>query len=67
VSIEQESGPFGVGVGGHKYEKLDESPGSTHNLVIGLVEPGSRVLEFGCATGYMSQALRDRLGATVDM
>ncbi len=48
-----------------KYTKLDDSPGSTHNLVLGLVQPGSRVLEFGCATGYMSQALRDRLGATV--
>src|SRR5436190_231566 len=44
---------------------FDDSPGSTHNLVLGLVEPGSRVLEFGCATGYMSQALRDRLDATV--
>ena len=48
-----------------KYTTLDDSPGSTHNLVLGLVEPGSRVLEFGCATGYMSHALRDRLGAAV--
>src|SRR5919197_1370116 len=48
-----------------KYTDFDDSPGSTHNLVLGLVEPSSRVLEFGCATGYMSQALRDRLGATV--
>jgi len=48
-----------------KYTTLDDSPGSTHNLVLGLVAPGSRVLEFGCATGYMSQALRDRRGATV--
>jgi SAM-dependent methyltransferase len=44
---------------------FDEAPGSTHNLVVGLVEPGSRVLEFGCASGYMSEALRDRLGASV--
>src|SRR5213595_483155 len=44
---------------------LDDSPGSTHNLVLDLVEPGSRVLEFGCASGYMSEALRDRLGASV--
>jgi SAM-dependent methyltransferase len=48
-----------------KYTKFDETPGSTHNLVLELVEPGSRVLEFGCSTGYMSKALRDRLGATV--
>src|SRR5438045_4240009 len=44
---------------------FDDSAGSTHNLVLGLVEPGSRVLEFGCASGYMSEALGDRLGASV--
>src|SRR5881392_894909 len=48
-----------------RYTAFDDSPGSTHNLVLGLVEPGSRVLEFGCASGYMSEALRDRLGASV--
>ncbi|MGB2875107.1 MAG: methyltransferase domain-containing protein [Gaiellaceae bacterium] len=50
---------------GCKYTQFDDSPESAHNLVLGLVEPGSRVLEFGCATGYMSQILRDRLGASV--
>jgi SAM-dependent methyltransferase len=48
-----------------RYTRFDDSPGSTHNLVLGLVEPGSRVLEFGCSTGYMSKVLHDRLGATV--
>jgi len=48
-----------------KYTAYDDSAGSTHNLIVGLVQPGSRVLEFGTATGYMSQVLRDRLGATV--
>src|SRR6266480_3562261 len=44
---------------------FDDNPGSTHALVLELVEPGARVLEFGCASGYMSQALRERRGATV--
>jgi SAM-dependent methyltransferase len=48
-----------------RYTTFDDKPGSTHNLVVGLVERGSRVLEFGCATGYMSQVLRDRLDASV--
>ena len=48
-----------------RYTEFDDSPGSAHNLVVGLVEPSSHVLEFGCATGYMSRVLRDRLGATV--
>src|SRR3954451_24833468 len=65
MSAEQESGPIGLGAVGCKYDKLDETPGSAHDLVLARVEPGSRVLEFGCATGYMSQALRGRLGATV--
>jgi len=51
---------------GHgKFSKYDDSPGSTHNLVVGLVQPGSRVLEFGSGTGVISQVLRDRVGATV--
>lgn len=48
-----------------KYTSFDDRPGSTHNLVVSLVPPGSRVLEVGCATGYMSEVLRDRLGCTV--
>ena len=34
-------------------------------LVVGLVPDGARVLEFGCATGYMSEVLRSRKGCTV--
>ena len=65
MDAEQESRPLGFDFAGPKYDRLDDSPGSAHDLVLGLVEPGSRVLEFGCATGYMSEALRSRLGASV--
>ena len=44
---------------------FDGTPGSVHELVVGLVPPRSRVLELGCATGYMSQVLQQRLGCTV--
>jgi O-antigen biosynthesis protein len=40
-----------------KYTRFDDSPGSTHNLVVDLVPENSQVLEFGCATGYMSEVL----------
>lgn len=50
---------------GCKYDYFDETPGSTHNLVTDLVPEGGRVLEFGCATGYMSRVLRERRGCTV--
>jgi 2-polyprenyl-3-methyl-5-hydroxy-6-metoxy-1,4-benzoquinol methylase len=48
-----------------RYDRFNDSPGSTHNLVVGLVPERARVLEFGCATGYMSAVLRDRLGCSV--
>jgi O-antigen biosynthesis protein len=46
-------------------QQFNDSPGSTHNLVVGLVPTDARVLEFGCSSGYMSAVLRDRLGCQV--
>src|SRR5947207_2609260 len=48
-----------------KYRWFLPAPDSSHNLVISLVPAGARVLEFGCATGYMSAELKRRLGCTV--
>ncbi|HKQ72911.1 MAG TPA: class I SAM-dependent methyltransferase, partial [Blastocatellia bacterium] len=48
-----------------KYTQFDPAPHSTHSLVISLVPAGARVLEFGCATGYMSEALKTRLDCRV--
>lgn len=33
--------------------------------IVSRIEPGSRVLEVGCATGFVSRFLMDRLGCTV--
>ena len=54
-----------AGAPGFKYTRYDESPESTHNLVVGLVPEGSSVLEFGCATGYMSDVLVQRRACRV--
>jgi SAM-dependent methyltransferase len=51
--------------GGSPRRTFDVTPGSAHDLVVGLVPPGARVLEFGCATGYMSEVLTKRLGCAV--
>ena len=48
-----------------KYTEFQDDPGSTHSKVVSLVPPATRVLEFGCATGYMSKVLKERLGCTV--
>jgi O-antigen biosynthesis protein len=48
-----------------KYTRYDDSPASTHGMVVGLVPEGSSVLEFGCATGYMTEVLVKRRGSRV--
>jgi SAM-dependent methyltransferase len=48
-----------------RYSRYNDSVGSTHNLVVGFVPQGSSVLEFGCATGYMSDVLVRRRGCRV--
>ena len=48
-----------------KYTEFQSDPGSTHTKIVSLVPPATRVLEFGCATGYMSEVLKNRLGCTV--
>src|SRR5215813_5876346 len=48
-----------------KYTHFDAAPHSTHSLIVSLVPARSRVLEFGCATGYMSEALKTRLDCRV--
>jgi O-antigen biosynthesis protein len=48
-----------------KYTRFDDGEGSSHTLVVGLVPEGARVLEFGCATGYMSEVLESRKGCKV--
>jgi 2-polyprenyl-3-methyl-5-hydroxy-6-metoxy-1,4-benzoquinol methylase len=48
-----------------KYTQFNDGEGSSHMLVVGLVPEGARVLEFGCATGYMSEVLKSRKGCKV--
>ena len=48
-----------------KYTQFQADPGSTHSKIVSLVPPATRVLEFGCATGYMSEVLKNKLGCTV--
>ena len=48
-----------------RYTEFQDDPGSTHRKIVSLVPPATRVLEFGCATGYMSEVLKNELGCTV--
>jgi 2-polyprenyl-3-methyl-5-hydroxy-6-metoxy-1,4-benzoquinol methylase len=48
----------------YDFDEIDLDSGSVHADVVRLVADGSRVLELGPATGYMSRVLSDR-GCTV--
>jgi 2-polyprenyl-3-methyl-5-hydroxy-6-metoxy-1,4-benzoquinol methylase len=48
----------------YDFEGIDLDSGSVHADVVKLVDEGSRVLELGPATGYMTHAFNDR-GCTV--
>jgi O-antigen biosynthesis protein len=42
------------------YTRFNESPGSTHQRLLDLVGDASRVLDIGCATGYLAEQLQAR-------
>lgn len=46
-------------------DRLD--PNTAHGKVLGRVKPGSTVLECGCATGYMTRYMKEKLGCEVDI
>lgn len=39
---------------------------SSHTLILEQIKPESFVLEFGCATGYMTKHMMEKLGCLVD-
>jgi GT2 family glycosyltransferase/2-polyprenyl-3-methyl-5-hydroxy-6-metoxy-1,4-benzoquinol methylase len=45
--------------------RVDMTSDNTHSLILRNVRPGTRVLEFGPATGYMTQYMKDTLGCEV--
>lgn len=53
-----------------KYTILNPTPFETHMLVYGMIEEGSKVLDVGCATGYIAQKLKEKnckiWGAEID-
>lgn len=50
----------------HKYDcRIDFDADNAHTRMIRLVGERKRVLELGCATGYMSKVLVERFGCTV--
>jgi methionine biosynthesis protein MetW len=40
---------------------------SSQTLVLEQIKPDSTVLEMGCATGYMTKYMKEKLGCTVDV
>jgi SAM-dependent methyltransferase len=49
----------------YDFEAIDLESGNVHADVVNFVPPGSRVLELGPATGYMSRAFVEQRGCSV--
>jgi len=49
----------------YDYQLNFESENNSHVQIIKRVPPGSKVLEMGCATGFMSHYLKEELGCAV--
>lgn len=49
-----------------KYDyKIEMSRQTSHSLILKRITPGSKVLEFGPATGYMTRYLKEELGCSI--
>ena len=47
---------------------IDEiNPESTHGKILSKIKPGSKVLECGCASGYMTRYMHEKMGCSVDV
>ena len=47
---------------------VDEiNPNSTHGKILSQIKEGSTVLECGCATGYMTRFMKQKMNCTVDI
>jgi SAM-dependent methyltransferase len=49
----------------YDFDMIDLDSGNVHADVVNFVEPGSRVLELGPATGYMTRAFTEQRGCSV--
>jgi len=45
--------------------KVDLSVGTSHSLILNRIKPNTKILEFGPASGFMTQYMRDQLGCKV--
>ena len=43
------------------------NPASTHGMILSKIRKGSTVLECGCATGYMTKFMKEKMGCSVDI
>ena len=47
---------------------VDEiNPNSTHGKILSQIKEGSTVLECGCATGYMTRFMKEKMGCSVSI
>ena len=54
-------------MGKYDFEINEINPNTVHGMILSQIKPGSRILECGCATGYMTKYMKEKLNCTVDI
>ena len=54
-------------MGKYNFEINEINPNTVHGMILSQIKPGSSVLECGCATGYMTKYMHEKLNCTVDV
>lgn len=54
-------------MGKYNFNITGINPESTHGKILSKIDPGTTVLECGCASGYMTKYLHEQMNCTVDI
>lgn len=51
----------------YDFEIKELNPNTTHGMILSQIKPGSFVLECGCATGYMTKFMKEKMNCDVSI
>jgi len=54
-------------MGKYNFEITEINPNTVHGMILSQIKPGSSVLECGCATGYMTKFMKEKLECKVNI
>lgn len=54
-------------MGKYNFEINEINPNTVHGMILSQIKPGSSVLECGCATGYMTKFMKEKMNCNVSI